>query len=73
MCTPGKHQIKVRPNRILYLRLRWVGGATKPPIAEILAHSFTFRNRKALVMTETELRLIAAPAMIGLSSKPKNG
>ena len=24
-------------------------------------------------MTETELRLIAAPAMIGLSSKPKNG
>ena len=30
-------------------------------------------NRKALLMTETELRLIAAPAMIGLSSKPKNG
>jgi len=24
-------------------------------------------------MTETELSLIAAPAMIGLSSKPKNG
>ena len=36
-------------------------------------HSLTFRNRKALLMTETELRLIAAPAMIGLSSKPKNG
>jgi hypothetical protein len=32
-----------------------------------------FRSRKALLMTETELRLIAAPAMIGLSSKPKNG
>ena len=25
-------------------------------------HSFTFRSRKALLMTETELRLIAAPA-----------
>ena len=36
-------------------------------------HSLTFRSRKALLMTETELRLIAAPAMIGLSSKPKNG
>jgi hypothetical protein len=36
-------------------------------------HSFTFRNRNALLMTETELRLIAAPAMIGLSSQPKNG
>lgn len=36
-------------------------------------HSFTFRSRKALLMTETELRLMAAPAMIGLSSRPKNG
>ena len=37
------------------------------------SQSLTFRNRKALLMTETELRLIAAPAKIGLSSKPKNG
>ena len=36
-------------------------------------HSFTFLSRRALPMTETELRLIAAPAMIGLSNKPKNG
>jgi len=36
-------------------------------------HSLTPRSRKALPMTETELRLIAAPAMIGLSSQPKNG
>ena len=36
-------------------------------------HNFTFRRRRALVMTETELKLIAAPAMIGLSSQPKNG
>ena len=38
-----------------------------------LNHRFTFRSRKALLMTETELRLIAAPAMTGLSSRPKNG
>jgi len=36
-------------------------------------HSFIFRSRSALPMTETELMLIAAPAIIGLSSKPKNG
>lgn len=31
------------------------------------------RRRKALPMTETELKLIAAAAITGLSSKPKNG
>lgn len=30
-------------------------------------------NRKALVMTDTELKLIAAAAIIGDSSRPKNG
>ena len=34
---------------------------------------FTERKRSALAMTETELRLMAAPAMIGLRSRPKNG
>jgi hypothetical protein len=38
-----------------------------------LNHSLAFRSRRALPMTETELKLIAAPAMIGLSSKPKKG
>lgn len=36
-------------------------------------YSLTFRKRKALLMTETELRLIAAPAIIGLSNQPKKG
>ena len=36
-------------------------------------YSVTERNRKAFAMTETELKLIAAPAMIGLSKMPKNG
>lgn len=39
----------------------------------IRPHNFAFRSRKALLMTETELRLIAAPARIGASNKPKNG
>lgn len=35
--------------------------------------SFTFRNRSEFVITDTELKLIAAAAMMGLSSHPKNG
>ena len=35
--------------------------------------SATRRSRSALAMTETELRLIAAPAIIGLRNQPKNG
>lgn len=31
------------------------------------------RRRRAFVMTETELKVIAAAAIIGLKSKPKNG
>jgi len=31
------------------------------------------RNRSAFVITETELKLIAAAAIIGLSKSPKNG
>src|SRR6266550_188492 len=33
----------------------------------------TLRSRKALAMTETELKLIAALASMGLSSQPKMG
>jgi hypothetical protein len=42
-------------------------------VAAFLVHSFAWRNLSALVITETELKLIAAPAMMGLRSKPKNG
>ncbi len=38
-----------------------------------LAYRETFRRRKALAMTETELKLIAALASMGLSSQPKIG
>jgi len=36
-------------------------------------HSRAPRNRKALPTTDTELKLIAAAAIIGLSSSPKKG
>src|ERR1035437_3644854 len=37
------------------------------------AESLTFRRRRAFVITDTELKLIAAAAIIGLSNRPKNG
>lgn len=37
------------------------------------AQSLAFLSRSALPMTETELKVIAALASIGLSSSPKNG
>ena len=36
-------------------------------------HSATLRRRSALAITDTELKVIAALAIIGLSSRPKNG
>jgi hypothetical protein len=35
--------------------------------------SFRFRRRRALVITDTELKLMAAAAKMGLSSQPKMG
>ena len=37
------------------------------------AYSFIVRKRNAFAITETELKLIAAPAIIGLRRTPKNG
>lgn len=36
-------------------------------------HIFAFLNRKALLTTERELKLMAAAAIIGDSNRPKNG
>jgi hypothetical protein len=36
-------------------------------------HSWAWRRRSELTITETELALIAALAIIGSSSSPKNG
>jgi len=37
------------------------------------AHSFALRRRSELPITETELKLMAAAAIMGLKSSPKNG
>ena len=42
-------------------------------VIRLIRYSFTFRSRNAFVITETELKLIAAAAKIGLSNTPKNG
>ena len=39
----------------------------------VLAQSFTRLSRNALAITDTELKLIAAAAMIGLSRIPNQG
>jgi hypothetical protein len=54
------------------LQVRSKGRCNFPCIA-LPNHNFIVRSRSAFVMTETELRLMAAPAIIGLSNTPKNG
>ena len=39
----------------------------------LLNYSFTVRSRNEFVITETELKLMAAAARIGLNNRPKNG
>jgi hypothetical protein len=38
-----------------------------------LLHTDIFRNRSEFAITDTELKLIAAAAIIGLSKTPKKG
>jgi len=40
---------------------------------EQLSYNSALRNLKELVITDTELKLIAAAAITGLSKTPKNG
>ncbi len=47
-----------------------VAGAKHVPVANMVASS---AKRSAFPITETELKLIAAPAIIGLSKILKNG
>jgi hypothetical protein len=42
-------------------------------IRQIFLYSLAWRRRRALVITETELKLMAAAAKMGLSRIPKNG
>lgn len=47
--------------------------ANKCSIKDFHLRVFIPRDRNALAITETELRLIAAPAVMGLKSTPNNG
>ena len=42
-------------------------------VAQRSGYSLTDRNRSAFAITETELKLIAAPAIIGLRRIPNSG
>ena len=50
-----------------------IGRPKTRPLIPDRRYRRVYRSRSALEITETELRLIAAPASIGLSSSPKNG
>ena len=43
------------------------------PLCDSAQSNFTRRSRSALVITDTELKLIAVAAMIGDSSRPNTG
>ena len=47
-------------------------GHTEPEFL-VPGHSLTFRSRRALPITDTELNVIAAAAIMGLSSNPNTG
>jgi hypothetical protein len=46
---------------------------SKTRFAQRSGYSLTDRNRSAFAITETELKLIAAPAIIGLIRMPNSG
>jgi hypothetical protein len=48
-----------------------VGSAGEAPL--VRSYSLARRSRSALPMTETELRLMAALAIMGLSNRPATG
>ncbi len=56
-------------------KLPVIGLKTRCNLASVgpLAQSATLRSRSALLITESELRLMAAAAIIGLSSSPTRG
>jgi hypothetical protein len=62
--APLSHVTRPLPRRSL---------ASLSCIALSYIYNFMFRRRSAFVITETELKLMAAAAKMGLSRTPKNG
>ena len=65
---------KAKPYRYV-LRHRRKSAASRLGVVDIKvqSHNLMRRNRNAFPITDTELKLIAAAASIGLNSNPKNG
>src|SRR5690606_30773191 len=49
------------------------GNPRTAAVPHVIHHKRALRNRSALAITDTELKLIAAAASIGLNSRPRNG
>jgi hypothetical protein len=65
----GSFQPALRLTKIVARRLSPQGET----VAQFHAHSRAKRRRSALPITDTELRLMAAAAITGLSNSPKLG
>jgi hypothetical protein len=61
------------PMHLVSVPNTWVLRSQKPLSQDDKAYSWSLRKRSEFVMTDTELKLIAAAARIGLSSNPKKG
>jgi hypothetical protein len=71
-----------RLTQVGWIRGEWHGRRNKQRLAKALAETHVYHidsnpphqcSRRALAITDTELKLMAAAAIIGLSSRPKNG
>ena len=69
--APHRDEPKMRDNKFPCCRQCTPSACRSYPIG--LLHNRAVRKRSALPITETELRLMAAAAMIGDSSKPNIG
>ena len=71
----GFHRGQRRRLVIKSISLSSAQGGCPPDPASVPTHgqSWTCRNRSEFVITETELKLIAAAATMGLSRRPKTG
>ena len=70
--------LRLRPKRAALRRTERNGGVAWLQLVAnynwlFVSHSFTLRSRSAFVITDTLLKLMAAAAMIGLSSHPNLG
>ncbi len=68
--SESRHYLHVGPGTLPAVRTR---SCQSPANAIKADHSSSFLSRSEFVMTETELKLIAAAARMGLSRIPKNG